>query len=165
MPELTYVGEHGLELAPEADAWADRMAGLRRRRGAPRRAEAPDGLVALAHVLRRGRRPSRELEQLADRAVAAGLVPRFGRKVLEVRPPVDADKGTAVSALLAAAGADRALYAGDDTTDLDAFRAPRRSRARGPSRRRLPGVPARLREAADLVVAGPAGLLELLRSL
>ena len=41
--------------------------------------------------------------------------------VLEVRPPVDADKGTAVRALVARAGVRRALYAGDDTTDLDAF--------------------------------------------
>ena len=39
-----------------------------------------------------------------------------------MRPPVDADKGTAVRALLAERELRRALYAGDDTTDLDAFR-------------------------------------------
>ena len=42
--------------------------------------------------------------------------------MLEVRPPVDADKGTAVRHLVREAGVARALFAGDDTTDLDAFR-------------------------------------------
>jgi pyruvate/2-oxoglutarate dehydrogenase complex dihydrolipoamide dehydrogenase (E3) component len=41
--------------------------------------------------------------------------------VLEVRPPVAADKGTAVRTLVTRAGVRRALYAGDDRTDLDAF--------------------------------------------
>ena len=40
-----------------------------------------------------------------------------------MRPPLDADKGTAVRRLLTEAGIRRALYAGDDTTDLDAFRS------------------------------------------
>ena len=56
------------------------------------------------------------------RSAELGLRPRFGRKVLEVRPPVDADKGTAVRALVRDAGVSRVLFAGDDTTDLDAFR-------------------------------------------
>ena len=78
---------------------------------------------------------------------------------------VAAHKGTAVRALLERAGLSRALYAGDDTTDLDAFGA-------------LDGLelavrvavasaegPAELRRAADVVVDGPAAMLELLRSL
>jgi trehalose 6-phosphate phosphatase len=92
-------------------------------------------------------------------------VAHWGRKVLELRPPVEADKGTAVRTLLTERGLQRALYAGDDTTDLDAFRG-------------LDGLelalrvavassegPVELREAADLVVASPAELLELLRTL
>jgi trehalose 6-phosphate phosphatase len=35
---------------------------------------------------------------------------------------MDADKGTAVARLLGESRLRRALYAGDDTTDLDAFR-------------------------------------------
>ena len=76
--------------------------------------------------------------------------------MLEIRPPIDADKGTAVGSLLDEGRRyDRALYAGDDTTDLDAFRGldgldvgrSRRGRlgrgpgelaARGGSRRREP---------------------------
>jgi trehalose 6-phosphate phosphatase len=92
-------------------------------------------------------------------------VARFGRKVLELRPPVGAHKGTAVAHLLDEAGLDRALYAGDDTTDLDAFKALQGlevgvavavASAEGPSE---------LREAADLVVDGPAEFLEVLRAL
>jgi trehalose 6-phosphate phosphatase len=102
---------------------------------------------------------------VANAATAAGLVPRWGRKVLEVRPPVAADKGTAVRALVARSGVRRALYAGDDTTDVDAFTG-------------LDGLelgirvavgsgemPAALREAADLVVDGTDGVLALLRRL
>ena len=80
-----------------------------------------------------------ELEQVAERAREEGLDPRWGRKVLEVRPSVAADKGTAVRALLASVPARRGLYAGDDTTDLDAFQglAARRPRPRGPYRGRV----------------------------
>jgi trehalose 6-phosphate phosphatase len=85
--------------------------------------------------------------------------------VLEVRPPVKADKGTAVRALVTRAGVDRALYAGDDTTDLDAFRgldglehAVRVAVDSGEA-------PTELVAAADLVVDGTDGLLALLRSL
>jgi trehalose 6-phosphate phosphatase len=85
--------------------------------------------------------------------------------VLEVRPPVKADKGTAVAALLARARVGRALYAGADTTDVDAFAA-------------LDGLelglrvavgsaeaPPALLSAADLVVDGTDGMLALLREL
>lgn len=50
-----------------------------------------------------------------------------GKKIVELRPPVDIDKGTACVAFLAQQGITRergsALYAGDDRTDEDAFRA------------------------------------------
>ena len=65
----------------------------------------------------------RELEEVAARATDEGLVARFGRKVLEVLPPIGSNKGTAVRHLLDGAGLTRALVAGDDTTDIDSFRA------------------------------------------
>src|SRR5204862_2659019 len=105
------------------------------------------------------------LERIAERALAEGLRPTWGRKVLEVRPPLAADKGTAVGRLLEERGLRRAVYAGDDATDLDAFRA-------------LDGLelsvrvavssdegPPELGTAAELVVGSPAALLELLRRL
>ena len=65
----------------------------------------------------------RLLAGVERRAHDEGLVPRWGRKVLELRPPLRADKGTAVRQLLRDRNLRRALYAGDDTTDLDAFAA------------------------------------------
>jgi trehalose-phosphatase len=51
-----------------------------------------------------------------------GLESRFGRMVMEVRPPVPIDKGAAVRRLLRGRRIERSLYAGDDRTDIDAFR-------------------------------------------
>ena len=95
----------------------------------------------------------------------AGLEARWGRKVVELRPPVAADKGTAVRALLAERGLRRALYAGDDTTDLDAFRGLDGLEVAVRVAVASAEAPAGLREAADVVVASPAELLELLRGL
>ena len=63
------------------------------------------------------------LEGLAKEAEAGGLATHWGRKVLEVRPPVPVDKGLAVRELLSGSGVEAALFGGDDATDLDAFDA------------------------------------------
>jgi trehalose 6-phosphate phosphatase len=65
----------------------------------------------------------RELDAIADSAREEGLVARYGRKILEVLPPVGSHKGTAVRRLLEDRGLRRALAAGDDTTDIDSFAA------------------------------------------
>ncbi len=44
-----------------------------------------------------------------------------GRGVVEARPPIRADKGTAVRALVEEYAPEKAMFIGDDTTDLDAF--------------------------------------------
>jgi trehalose 6-phosphate phosphatase len=159
-----YVGVHGLELAPEAERWRGPLQEFAASVAWPvedkglaivfHYREAEDEQAALA-----------ELRGVAARAAALGLEARFGRKVLEVRPPVHADKGTAVRALLEQRGLRRALYAGDDTTDLDAFRGldglPVPVRVAVASEE----GPAELGEAADLVVSGTSELLELLKRL
>lgn len=66
------------------------------------------------------------------RGVAADLGLRVtdGKKVIEVRPPIDVDKGTAALAFALrheALTRGTVLYAGDDRTDEDAFRALRPS--------------------------------------
>ena len=96
-----------------------------------------------------------------------GSSPRWGRKVLEIRPALEADKGTAVRALLERSGASRALYAGDDTTDLDAFAGLAAAGLEHAVRVAVASEegPAELREAADLVVDSTDGLLRLLRDL
>ena len=163
--ELVYVGEHGLELEPAAAGWSERLRAFA--------ATVPWDDVELKPltVSFHYRRAANEdealalLEGVAQRAREDGLVPRFGRMVLELRPPLDANKGTAVRHLLEERGLTRALYAGDDTTDLDAFAALERLELGVRVAVASAEGPAALREAADVVVDGPAELLELLRSL
>ena len=61
-----------------------------------------------------------------DVAARTGLRVSEGKKVLEVRPPVTVHKGTAIQNLASELGALDAgaslFFAGDDTTDEDAFR-------------------------------------------
>ncbi|MDX6490308.1 MAG: trehalose 6-phosphate phosphatase [Gaiellaceae bacterium] len=161
---VVYVGVHGLELAPEAERWRETLRPFAQ-------LDWPwledKGLTVALHWREAADEQAAraELDRVAERAEEAGLEARWGRKVLELRPPVEADKGTAVRTLLKERGLRRALYAGDDTTDLDAFRG-------------LDGIevavriavvsaeaPPGLREGADLVVASPVELLELLRRL
>ena len=161
---LTYVGVHGLELAPEAERWRSAVQELAAESGWPAENK---GLTVAFHFRGAGDETSAAaaLERVAERARSAGLVPTWGRKVLEVRPPVDADKGTAVAALLESHRLERALYAGDDTTDIDAFRG--LAGARHSVRIAIASEegPAALREQADLVLASPAELLGVLRLL
>jgi trehalose 6-phosphate phosphatase len=102
---------------------------------------------------------------LAQRAEAAGFVTHFGRKILEVRPPVELHKGKGVDRLLEdATHIEVALYVGDDCTDLDAFSALREAVADGRLRQavcvgvRSDETPPELEEAADLLVDGPLGV-------
>ena len=69
-----------------------------------------------------------ELERRVEAAAtAAGLRVTRGRKVMEVRPPIAVDKGTAVLALARRLGATgrtaSIVFAGDDRTDEDAMDA------------------------------------------
>ena len=81
------------------------------------------------------------------------------------REPIEANKGTAVRSLLEERGLHRALYAGDDTTDLDAFAAVGELELGVRVAVASAEGPASLRDAADVVVASPAALVELLRTL
>lgn len=165
--ELVYVGSHGLELVPEAEDWRAAIARFAATAPWPRDQIEPKGLGVTFHFRDRPDEAAalRELEPVAAAARAEGLAVRAGRKILEVLAPLDANKGTAVRHLLATHRLERALAAGDDTTDVDAFAA-------------LDGLelavrvavadaesPPALREAADLVLGSPAEFLELLRRL
>jgi trehalose 6-phosphate phosphatase len=121
---------------------------------------APDEAAARAAV-----------ERIAEAAERAGLTPHWGRKVLEVRPPVRVDKGGAVQRLLREVDVDAALYAGDDTTDLDAFRALEQLAESGRLKAALRvGVrsdegPPEIAHEADLVVDAGEGVRALLDAL
>ena len=165
VPELVYVGNHGLELEARAGEWGRRLQDFLRDVDWP--AAENKGLTASLHY--RGSKDEdaahAALEDVKTRAEDEGFVARFGRKVLEILPPLEVHKGTAVRQLLAERRLKRALYAGDDTTDLDAFRA-------------LEGLelavrvavssdegPHELREAAEIVVVDPSEFVSLLRRL
>ncbi len=100
-------------------------------------------------------------------AERSGLVLRPARMSFELHPPIAADKGTAVIDL--ADDLDAVLFAGDDVGDLPAFDALDSLAAEGVYAVRV-GVQSdeaspELIERADLVVDGPAGVLELLEQL
>jgi len=162
---IRYVGEHGLELEPDAELWAARLAAFAGSTAWPHEQgkrlslafhfrEAADETAARA-----------ELEEVSERAREEGLLPRWGRKVLEIRPPVAADKGTAVRRLVADVAVARALYAGDDATDVDAFAGLDGLEVAVRVAVLSDEVPQPLVEAADVCVTGPDALVELLETL
>ena len=146
---IAYVGNHGLEqlapssqqveLAPELEAIRAQGGGVRRRRllGAELRdlgVELEDKRsIQSFHWRGASDEPAarRALEQVAERQASRAWLPHWGRKVLEIRPPLPIDKGTAVAALLRDSELAAAVFIGDDTTDLDAFRALRELRETG----------------------------------
>lgn len=150
LSQLTYIGNHGLEslapsarapvVAPGALAWQDAIADtLHEARGQLGAAfpmlrfenkgvtasihyrQAPDPTTAHAAI-------RRALDPLARQH---GLRVTEGRLVVELRPPLDHDKGASVRALVREHHLACALYLGDDRTDIDAFVALRELRASG----------------------------------
>jgi trehalose 6-phosphate phosphatase len=184
---INYVGSHGVELlragwteavldAGVAD-WIRRIHDFGRENdtadGRKRRVRLEDkGPIVAFHW--RGA-PDEDaakaaVDAIAERAQAAGLRTHWGRKVLEVRPPVKIDKGSGIIRLLNEVGPDieNALYVGDDMTDIDAFRALGSLVDEGRLERAVRiGVqsdegPAEIKREADFVVDGPEGVRELL---
>jgi trehalose-phosphatase len=162
---VRYVGQHGLELDPRAGESAERIHAFAGRAGWDDVELKP--LTAALHYRRAEDRDAARhaLEDVAAAALAEGFRTKWGRYVLEVVPAVDASKGTAVQALLAESGLRRGLYAGDDVTDLDGFRA-------------LDGLesavrvavasaegPTELGDLADMIVGSTEAFLELLKQL
>jgi trehalose 6-phosphate phosphatase len=100
-----------------------------------------------------------------------GLRVTVGRGVVEARPPVRADKGTSVRRLIEEYSPERALFIGDDTTDLDAFRELEALREEGVLVETLRvGVksdegPLEITSESDLIVDGVEGVEEVLRVL
>ena len=109
----------------------------------------------------------RLLPPLRDLAGRNGLVLEPGRQVIEVRAP-GMDKGRAVDTLVQEVGAGAFLFAGDDLGEVDAFEAVGQLGRDG-----LPTLlvcsasveQSALVDLADVVVHGPAGVLDLLRRL
>jgi trehalose-phosphatase len=193
--DIFYAGNHGFELlAPgESEPRADPAVGGRED-AARRFTESLDagelaaagirledkGVIQALHW--RGAPDPEAAEartrEVSRRAQEADLVPRRGRKVLELRPIAGIDKGSAAFRLLregaGARGGGRiagALFGGDDETDLDAFRAIRWMRESGRlSLAVCVGIgsseePPDLEATTDAIVPGPDGYVRVLRDL
>jgi trehalose 6-phosphate phosphatase len=111
------------------------------------------------------------LSNVAQEAEAEGFATHWGRKVLEIRPPVPIDKGQAVRTLIEETQVRSALFAGDDVTDLDAYDALDKLQAAGAldatvrvGVRSAEGPPA-IVERADVVVDGVRGMVDVLTTL
>ena len=216
---IAYVGNHGGELLrpgatrpeldPELAAWSGRVRDFAARiltaehQRLRVRAEDKEAIAAFHW---RGAPDEAAAEaavrEIAARAQQEGFAVHWGRKVLEVRPPVALDKGLGVTALLdgrnpdlpsprvtggvraeSAEGEDAsgvdgagghlhaALYVGDDTTDLDAFRGLRSLVQAGKLTCAVcvavcsEEAPRELVEEADLTIDGPEGVRRLLEAL
>jgi len=190
LDRLTYVGNHGVEsLAPGADvaetlaevaAWQPRVRAF----ATAELERHPDAAAVGLWIEDKGPIQAvhwREAEDqdAAERIVAAiataaadhGLALHHGRKVLELRPPLAFDKGSAIQRLLAERPLAAALYAGDDHTDIDAFRGLRALRDQGMIGSavcvavRDAETPDAVADAADVTVDGTDGLRRLLDAL
>ncbi len=185
---IAYLGSHGSEvlmpgaIAPQLDrelqAWTRRVQNfahehftedLRKLRV---RLEDKEAIAALHW---RGVPDEEEaqaaIEEVAAAAERAGFTSHWGRKVLEIRPPVRIDKGAGIINLLRDRDLAAALYVGDDTTDLDAFRGltelvdgDRLGTAVRVGVRSEEG-PSELAREADIMVDGTDGVRGLLQAL
>jgi trehalose-phosphatase len=164
---LVYVGSHGLELDRLAARWRQQIVDFASAAPWPAAEIELKGLSVAFHFRSTTDEAEsvRALEALADTAREEGLVARFGRKVLEVLPPVGSNKGTAVRHLLEGADLSRALVAGDDTTDLDAFRAVEELEHKVRVAVQSAESPTILAAHAELVLRSTEEFLELLKSL
>lgn len=185
---IAYAGNHGFELLMpgEAEPELDPAVAGRERDAAEFLAGAAGEELDAADLRREDKGPIQALHwrgagderaaearahEIAVEAGRAGLEPRWGRKVLELRPVGGGGKDAAVAALLAGRDLSVAVYAGDDRTDLDACRRLRELRDEDRLATAIcvgvvsPEAPPELAEESDLTVDGPAGWLALLEEL
>jgi trehalose 6-phosphate phosphatase len=111
------------------------------------------------------------VQAIADDAENAGFTTHWGRKVLEIRPPVRIDKGAGIVTMLRDRDLAAGMYVGDDVTDIDAFRGlgelvemGRMGTAIRVGVRSDEG-PSSLAREADIMVEGTDGVRDLLRAL
>ncbi len=184
LEDIVYFGNHGFEILrdgeveviPDALPYLEKVQELEQRARdelGPLGAFIEEkGITASIHY----RNVSREIGERCVEFVKAegerlGLRITVGRGVVEARPPIRADKGTAVRRLVEEYAPKRAMFLGDDTTDLDAFRELERLREEGVLEEVLRvGVasdegPPEIVTEADIAVEGVDGVGEVLEAL
>ena len=167
---LERAGAGGTGTTPEAEPWrpvVDDVAAEAERSAPVAVAVEHKGLSVTLHY-----RAAPEHGGWVDRFAAAaaartGLVAHGGKMSVELRPPVEVDKGTVVREL--AEGLDVVLFAGDDRGDLPAFAELGRLRAAGVTTLGVASggaeTPEDVTAAADVTVDGPDGVAGILQAL
>lgn len=188
LDELLYVGNHGMErlyrgvtrthqgAAAGAGVLAAALAEVE---AGARALGADDGLLLENKVLsgtvhyRLAADPEAARATLLPLAAAAaerhGLVVTEGRLIVELRPRVRVNKGTALVDLVAEHRLRGVVFLGDDLTDVDGFVALRTLREAGEVAALRVGVlaaetPQRVREEIDAAVPGVAACAALLEA-
>lgn len=181
LPQLTYVGNHGM------DHWEDGKVIV-----APEiakfRPNLEEAITALeAHLIdgmwiedkqttlsvhyRNTANPSdvaQAFESTADKVAKDNNLEAFaGRMIFEIRPAVKINKGVAFEHLITTHNLDAAMYIGDDTTDVDAFIIAKHLRETDQCYSLAIGVdsddvPASVVENSDFMVSGVSGVEEFL---
>lgn len=185
-PELMYVGNHGFERRERGQTITDPnalkaisavAAVLDAVQAQAVAAHLEDGLIfenkgvtgSVHYRLAKDQEASRFwlVSALTAAAVTHDLRVSEGRMVIELRPALAINKGTAVRSILDERGLRGLVFLGDDITDLDAFRALAERRAAG----LLAGVnvavvsaesPPEVAQMADVVVPGVDACVQLL---
>jgi trehalose 6-phosphate phosphatase len=183
LPHIHYVGVHGMEWMEEGEPHFDSeilpyLPTLERARAELSAALSglpgvtlENKLAALTlHLRQEPDGEDRAVQSAEGLADSLGLRVRRGRKTVELRPPVDIDKGTVIIRLARGWGLKQALYAGDDITDVDAFRGLRYLMKEGGFEGMAiavlsPETPIELEAVADLTVDGLDGLFSVLEKL
>jgi trehalose 6-phosphate phosphatase len=178
-PGLTMVGLYGLETvrggervdhpdAPEWRAVVAEVVALAERTGPEGLHVESKDLSLTLHYRQHPELAERVAELAHELAGPSGLRVHPAKMSLELHPPIDEDKGTALTRL-ASDHDGPVMFLGDDVGDLTAFDALDRLAARGRHVLRVVAgsdeTDPRVRDRADLVVDGPSGVLDLLASL
>ncbi len=150
LPELTYVGNHGLERIARGTPWTHPVAAAAQPAIAAALAEIESAARAVADlpwllVENKGVTGTIHYRLAPDQIAAAALLEPLaraaasrhglrltsGRMIFEVRPELAVNKGTAIRDLAQDLGLRGIVFFGDDVTDVDAFRALRELREAG----------------------------------
>jgi trehalose 6-phosphate phosphatase len=150
VPGILYIGNHGLEhlnedgvtihVRPEAEPWVRAINHVLANIQGPLIERYPKlmverkGVTATIHL--RGIEEPQQAEEAIYRAIVEAASPEGlrvtrGKLVVELRPPLDVDKGVAIEDFIRARGLRGAIYLGDDQTDIDAFRTLQRLTSEG----------------------------------
>lgn len=184
--ELVYIGNHGFEtllpgratvVSPEIHPYIDKLLEMKKATVMEEINEAgitlEDKTSTMSYHYRLAENPDEALKYLKNKIVPEakklGLKTSEGRMVIEIRPPVAIDKGVSIGRLLDRISSQKAVYMGDDSTDIDALKELRRRRKKGQETIGIGVIskemPAALPKYSDLLVERRSGVEMVLRIL